>query len=188
MALEITKEMFAAAKTYMPLLSKIELSKIIAEKSVGRVNVARDNPMYEEIHKLFPLPSLESELYGMKIILTLNVILAYYFGIDIKTDEKGEISEAIYDSYAESHILNQIDRFKSDASLRNKAFDILSDIKEFKKMIDTEIYNLRMIRNDPLARLISGLSVSLTKENLEKIKSTLAQAQEAESSQEKEND
>lgn len=150
----ITNEMMKKAKTYMPLSEKEDLAKQIAELCLVPLKVTEE----EKKDSRLPISLLYGEDMANKSILVMNTLLGFYFDIDV---EDGEDPYKIYDHYAEHHILNQLERFKSDAELKNKAFDILSDFKEFKKMVDTEIFNLRTLKNDPLHRL-SDVLVMLT--------------------------
>lgn len=178
MAFVITKEMIEKANTYMPIEEKISLSKIIAEKCVDIIPQSRKNPISDRANKILSLPLPEGELPSLKSMLTLSVLLGFYLDIDIDTENKNAMTFASYDEYANSHPLNQLDRLKSNAEIRDKVYDLVADFKEFKKMVDTEIYNIRAYRNDPLVRLAATVGLYLTKENLVKLKDTLTQVTE----------
>lgn len=176
MAFVITKEMIEKANSYMPMEEKISLSKIIAEKCVDIIPQPRKNPVSDRANKILSLP--EGELPSLKSMLTLSVLLGFYLDIDIDAEGKNAMTFASYDEYAGSHPLNQLDRLKSNAEIRDKVYDLVADFKEFKKMVDTEIYNIRAYRNDPLVRLAATVGLYLTKENLAKLKDNLTQATE----------
>ncbi len=175
MAFVITKEMIEKANTYMPIEEKISLSKIIAEKCVDIIPQSHKNPVSDRANKMLSLPLPEGELPSLKSMLTLSVLLGFYLDIDIDTENKNAMTFASYDEYANSHPLNQLDRLKSNAELRDKVYDLVADFKEFKKMVDTEIYNIRTYRNDPLVRLAATVGLYLTKENLAKLKDNLSE-------------
>lgn len=175
MAFIITKEIIEKAKTYMPIEDKISLSKIIAEKCVDIIPQSRKNPISDRANKILSLPLPEGELSALKSMLTMSVLLGFYFNIDIDTQNKDAMTFASYDEYASSHPLNQLDRLKSNAEIRDKVYDLVADFKEFKKMVDIEIYNIRTYRNDPLIRLAATIGLYLTKENLNKLKDGLEQ-------------
>lgn len=159
MAFVITKEMIEKANTYMPIEEKISLSKIIAEKCVDIIPQSHKNPVSDRANKMLSLPLPEGELPSLKSMLTLSVLLGFYLDIDIDTENKNAMTFASYDEYANSHPLNQLDRLKSNAELRDKVYDLVADFKEFKKMVDTEIYNIRTYRNDPLVRLAATVGL-----------------------------
>lgn len=64
-----------------------------------------------------------------------------------------------HDYYAEDHLLNQIERFKSDPEVKDIVFDLMSDYKDFKKLVDTEIYNAKANTNDLIPRLSAAIAV-----------------------------
>ncbi len=86
--------------------------------------------------------------------MLLNVLLAHYF--DIKVEE---MNNEVYDFYMGNHLLNQLERFKTNATYKTKAFDILTDFKTIKRMVDVEIYNIKAKENDALERFMKGLSL-----------------------------
>lgn len=171
---ELTKEAMAKAKTYMPLREKETLAKQIAELSLDNI----DTKKLGVANELVALPQLKEENLARKSCLLLNTLLGFYFDIELDAEKDGA---ELYDEYAGGHLLNQIERFKTDAELKFKAFDILSDYKEFKKMVDIEIYNLKTVHNDGLTRLLRGLSLFATPELVEqmtaKLKDQLADLQ-----------
>lgn len=74
-----------------------------------------------------------------------------------------------YDYYAEDHLLNQIERFKSDPEVKDIVFDLMSDYKDFKKLVDTEIYNAKANANDPIPRLSAAIAVLTAPETISTI-------------------
>ena len=100
-----------------------------------------------------------------KQILLLRTLLGFYFDIEV-TPEADAYEQ--YDFYAGEHIYNQLERYKSTA-WKNKAFDILSDFKEFRKFVDTEIFNIRANWNDPVARFTAAVQILSTPENIKEL-------------------
>ena len=80
--------------------------------------------------------------------------------------EEAEDGYEQYDRYASGHLLNQIERFKGDRETKNAAFDLMEDFREYKKFVDTIIYNEKQNRNDPLQRFTATLEVMSTPENI----------------------
>ena len=195
----ITKEMVLKAVTYMPLQVKIELAEQYAELCLKDVDIAEQNEIGQSI---IALPHLKGEDLALKNIMLLHGLLTFYFGVempDLSTVNPYEM----YDYYAGAHLLNQIERFKADAETKDIVFDLLADYKEFKKIVDTELYNQKANVNDLVPRLAATIAVfnkpetvtqiveelkeigaSTTKE-LEKRKKALAEALEK---KEKENE
>ena len=115
---------------------------------------------------------MEEDL-ALKLCMLQNVLLSWYFDVEMNEDE---VSYEQYDYYSGGHLLNQIERFKSDKDLKNKAFDLTEDFREFRKMVDTIIYNHKMNVNDPLKRFDAMLTVFSTPENLKALMSELQKA------------
>lgn len=155
----ITKEKMRSAKDYMPLSVKCDLAQKIADHCVVEAGVAEKKKKTPE---LLVLPRLQEENSQLKNILLLNTLLGYYFDVDVeKTQSEYGFADSslLYDFFAGAHVLNQIERFKSDAELKNKAFDLLADYKDFRKIVETEIYNRKNRGNDALSRLDAALAI-----------------------------
>lgn len=157
----LTKEMMLGAETYMPLAEKTANARAIAEACVRPMETAEQN---KPADRLISLPMLCEEDYALKSILLLNALLGYYFDVDV--DENMDPFEA-YDFYAGGHILNQIERFKGDRETKDIAFDILEDFREFKKMVDTIIFNEKANANDPIGRLAASIEILSTPEAIQ---------------------
>ena len=152
----ITTEILDKAKTYMPLAEKIanamEISQIVftkpeeEENEKSHIEVALDTIGFRAVAR-------ESTI--AKHIHLLYHFLRFYLGVEF--DEEHPFD---YDVYAESHILNQLERFKANAEYRDKVFDLLYDYKEFKKIVEAEIYNEKCERNDFLRRFNDELSAN----------------------------
>lgn len=162
---ELTREHMEKAQTYMPLESKIELANFIANLCLRPMPIANAEIFKEdEVY----VPQLVEEDLAVKNIVMTSILLSHYFFIDMELNGEMEGSDAfaLYDKYAGGHLLNQIERFKSDKELKNKAFDIAEDWREFKKIVDTKIYNVKQNANDPLARMATLITLLGTPENL----------------------
>lgn len=156
---KVTKEMLKNAITYMPLSIKKDVSKQIAELCLVDIDTDEQNKIGES---LISLPHLKGEDLALKSILMLNTLIGFYFDQDLpETDENGEELDSFkkYDEYAGGHLLNQIERFKSDPEVKDIVFDLMSDYKEFKKMVDTELYNMKANANDPIPRFSAAVAV-----------------------------
>ena len=166
----ITDEIMAKAKTYMPLADKEDLAKQIADLCLVPMKTAEQNKIGE---KLLAMPYLRAEDMAQKQMLLLRTLLGFYFDVEVDPEENGYTQ---YDFYAGAHIYNQLERFKS-TEYKTKAFDILSDFKDFKKMVDTEIYNIRANWNDPIGRFTAAMQILSTPENLKTLGEELKKMQ-----------
>lgn len=158
---EITDEIMQNAIAYMPIEEKAAYAKTIAEQCVVAIPTAEQNV---EGEKLFALPYIKGENRELKALCLMNVLLSHYLNIEVATP----FNEEQYNYYASGSILNQIERYKSNFDLKNKAFDLLADYKEFRKFVDIEINNLIEVNNDTFARFIAAISVFSSPENITK--------------------
>ena len=163
----LKKEKLAKAKTYMPLADKIAIAKSVVENCMKDVPLAEQN---HEAEKLISMPLIRVEDSGTKMVLLQNVLLGYY--LDIELDPKEDIFKQ-YDYYAGGNLLNQIERFKSDIEIKDKVYDLLSDYKDFKKIVDAEIYNAKVNENDILGRLSASIQILSTPENIKTLSEEL---------------
>ena len=147
---ELTKEILKKSKTYMPLATKVQLSKEIAKQCLIVDKISTNT------NKFLSLPAIKNENYALKIVLLQNVLVGYY--LDIEINEKDNFYE-LYDYYASGNLISQLEGFKTDIEVKSIAFDLLNDYKNFKKMVDTEIYNSKNIENDLLNRVLRGLTL-----------------------------
>lgn len=159
---EITDEIMKNAIDYMPIEMKVDTAKTIAGQCVYSVPTAKQNEIGE---KVLALPNLKCEDRELKLMCLLNVLLEYYLQLELK--EPLDID--VFNYYAGGALLNQLERFKSNFELKNKAFDLLADYKELRKMVDMEINNLITVSNDTLGRLTATIALFTTPENLKKI-------------------
>ncbi len=169
----VTKEMMLGAVTYMPIKNKRDLSRQIASLCVEGKKTAEQNRAGES---LMAFPAMRGEDAALKSMLLLNTLLGFYFDIELpeKDGEGKDVdSYARHDYYAGGHILNQIERFKKDEMCRERAYELLSDYKEFRIMVDTEIANLKAVNNDGLARFTAACQIFSSPEVLRELMNEL---------------
>ncbi len=164
----LTKEQINQARTYMPIDEKMALSKVIAELCIEEKPVSSQN---KASHKILSLPYLRMENLKLKQVQMMWVLLTKY----LKMEVASPFTEVEYDEYAGSHIMNQLERFKSDFELKNLIFDMMSDYKEFEKLVNTEIYNLKCNNNDTVARFLATLEICSNPDNIKNLFDILKQ-------------
>nr|DAP33640.1 MAG TPA: hypothetical protein [Caudoviricetes sp.] len=162
----ITPEMMAKAKTYMPLQVKQTLSQDIAKMVV----VAVDYNDQDITPELMAVPPMMIERQDLKAVCLQRVFLSFYFDIDFTN--QGDDTES-FDYYGSSHYFNQLIRYKNNSSYKETAYNIEADFKEFKKFVETEVYNCKMVQSDSLVRLLKGISLFATPENVQKMQDAL---------------
>lgn len=148
---ELKKEHMERAKTYMPIAQKAINAELIARKCIKPIKPLNAK---DSVDGFLAIPSVVGEDNLLKEQMLLNVLLSHYFDIEIP-----KMDAHLYDKYMSKHLLNQLERFKTDNELKTKAFDILTDFKTIKKMVDIEIYNIKTKENDIAERILKGLSL-----------------------------
>ena len=169
---EITDEMINKATDYIPLINKIAIAKTVAEHCVQPVEISVQKIQSDET---LTLPEMYEDDTMAKQINLMYILLTEYLHVEVNDDFSAED----YDKYAKSHPMNQLERFKSGSiEVKNKVFDLLYDFKELKKLIDTEIYNLKSAHNDTLERFLAGITLLSNPENIQKMVTELQKVTE----------
>lgn len=185
MAIEITKEMIQAARTYMPLDIKQRLVESLSDFITDPVKVPQSD--------VIPLPPIYKENRALKNRFMMGVFCRYYLNMDFETDvvhllEDGKEVEvqkldyypttAAYDDLASSSIMNQMERLKkNDKNICNIIFDMLYDFKTFEQMLNAEIKDYLAQKNDILSRLVNALELQISTQNLSNLKQKLQDLQ-----------
>lgn len=176
MAKYLTEEDFLNANSYVEIAAKAAEARLYAQYCIDKIDIILDKdkddkevlpPMYQEN------PMMKS-LFGMQFLL-------YHYFKKLAPDENGEIilTAQEYDEWGEGSILNTIERFKMSKNLdvRNKAFDIASDYREFYRMLGTEIASALNAKNDLLSRIIEFFKASITPEAVSSVVNQLKELQ-----------
>lgn len=163
----IDEEMIKKATSYIPLATKKAIATALADACLVAVDKTTENIATET---QLPIPQLYREECGAKPLYLMYYFLTEYLHIKLSD----EFTEEEYDYYASSHIFNQLERFKTaDKEIKDKVFDILYDFKELKKMLDTEIFNLKESRNDGVERISASISLFSSPENVKQLNDLL---------------
>lgn len=157
----LTEEDIRSATSYIPLAKKTAMARAYAQDCLLQFDLQTGN---EEIDKVFPSRFQENPqkrmLYGMLVMLREYLH---------KVEEDEDLSTEQYDEWGKSSLFNQLDRFKSskDQEIRNKAYDLVDDYREFYRMLGTEINSLAEAKNDVLARFVQYVTLSQSPEALQ---------------------
>lgn len=156
---EITREILAAAKAFVPLEQKERFARIVAEKCC---DVATGRFSYDGSEIL--APEMRVENIGLRMRYMMGALYSIYLGVhfDPVKDTEWLMAQDDYNWAASTFPLNRLERFKSDAEVRDKVFDILRDYKELERMVSVEIGNVLTTNNDPVARALMALSMAAT--------------------------
>lgn len=159
----INEQMIKDATAYIPLLSKVAIATTIAQYCIQPVEMSIQKMQSDET---LTLPQMYEDDTTSKNLHLMYILLTEYLHVQVNDD----FSTDDYDKYAKFHPMNQLERFKSGSpEIKNKVFDLLYDFKELKKLIDTEIYNLKCARNDTLERFLAGVTLLSNPENVQKM-------------------
>lgn len=144
----LTKEIIENAKDYMPIERKHIWCRNVSTACVAAVT------MKSEGDASILLPDRYEENTMARTMAMASVLAQNYLGI---YGEDAVLQAADYDEIMGSHLVNQLERMKSDKDVRDKIFNILYDLGELRKMLNTEIYSRLGHLNDTLARALVAL-------------------------------
>lgn len=162
----ITKEIIEKANDYTPLQLKVEMVERIAQECVARVVMTKVGKNGEQE----PLPDrcqeqpLFTNLYLMGVLASKYLFIPYDGEYDAKEDNPyyGLMMPLnIYDQFAASHVINQLEKLKGDKECRDKVFNILYDYGQFRRMLYDEIHRIVEHRNDVVWRMLAALEVDV---------------------------
>ena len=152
----LTKEIIQKANDYIPIERKHIWVRNVAAAVVVPVTVKSGD-------SAVVLPDRHEENTMARTMAMASVLAQNYLGV---YSEETVLQAADYDEIMSSHLVNQLERMKSDKELRDKIFNILYDYSELKKMLNTEIYSRLGHLNDTLARALVALQ-SVSPEGME---------------------
>lgn len=162
----ISEADFKEAATYIPIMDKAAFVQHAAGACIDRVEITVDG----DTEGTSQIPPFYKDSVERKSRYMMGALVKLYLKKEFEPvgDDEWLMSADDYDRWAGGHILNQIERMKSVPSLRNASFDILQDYKILEKMLNTEVYNMIQVMNDPVTRLISTMQMQTTPEAMQK--------------------
>lgn len=173
----ITAEQMAAVTTYIPLRAKTEWVALVADKCFDALHITTTGTDEE-----LPLPAMYKENSETKSRYLMGVFVKLYLHGSWEVGE-GEDQWLLpideYDKWAGGHIFSQIEKFKADKELRDICFNLLADYKDLERRLNTEIHGLMQAMNDPAARQMAAMQLSMTPEAMEKAIEELNTAKDA---------
>lgn len=168
---KISEEKLLAARTYMPLGKKMEFVSRAAAECLDRVSIRlKDGSVIEHT----------KEATDRKSRWLMGALAEYYLKTAFEPVEGTDylMAQDDYDRWAGGHIFNQLERFKSSAKTRDRAFDLLWDYRDLEKRLNTEIYNLLQAMNDPIVKLGEKLAQMATPEAVQEAAKELTDLKE----------
>ena len=172
--MESIEKIMQEAEAYVLISKKAEFVHYCAERCFDKLNITAASGN----DTLSAMPPMWKENPELKARYMMGGLLKLYLKQEAQTDENDEwlLTEQEYDRWAAAHILNQIERMKSNASLRDKCFDLLQDYKTLEKMLNTEVYGLIRVMNDSVSRIIAQIQASTTPESMKNAMTQLEQS------------
>lgn len=173
----ITAEQMARVNTYLPLRAKYEWIELVAENCMNKVQM--DASLGDISIDLPPMYKENTELksrYLMGVFVKLYLRGSWEVGED---EDEWLMPIDEYDKWAGGHIFAQIEKFKADKELRDICFNLLNDYKDLEWRLKTEIRDMMTIMNDPAARQMASMQMSMTPEAMDKAIKELNEAQDA---------
>lgn len=171
MAKILTEEDFLNAESYIPLAIKAAEARASAQSCIEPIQIKVKDEM---------LPPVFEENPMMKSLFGLQFLLNHYFK-KLKPNENDEIilTTKEYDEWGEGSIFNTIERMKMSKNIevRNKAFDIAADYREYYRMLGSEIASLLVAKNDLLSRFYEFFASSITPDSFANLMKQLQEAQ-----------
>ena len=160
---KITETMIEKANKYVPIIQKVEFVEYASERAFDRVEIGIGGEKRDP-----SIPPYFKDNVQRKNRYLLGAFLKLYLGVEYTPveDDKWILSADDYDRYAGSHIFNQMERMKGSTKTRDFAYDILADYRMIEKMLNTEIYNMLQVMNDPVTRFVSVLSKKSSPETM----------------------
>lgn len=142
------------AKSYVSLAEKAEFIETNAGKCIEKCEIKVDGETFA--------PAMYKENVAKKQEIMMGALISLYL--------QEEYTNGDYDQWAQSHILNQIERAKGKGGeTKDLCFDLLSDYKELGKMLNSEIYGMISCMNDTVSRMMATMAQSATPETMQKL-------------------
>lgn len=161
----ITPEMLEKASDYIPLLERQEMLESIARVCVVKVKMEVKLTGSTET---VSMPERYQEHRIMTKMCLMGVLALKYLHVDYDGDDRSlHMPANIYDQWAGSHVLNQIEKLKSDKTVGEKAFRILKDYRDFCNDLYREIDILLGHQNDVVYRLMDAMNASIRQTAME---------------------
>jgi hypothetical protein len=158
-AINITEQDILNAAAYIDIGVKEEFTRAVAFACLEPVEVQNDG---ESLPTMF---RENKKIKAQYLMGTLAILLQKPFEPQkLKSGEElsGCMSEADYNLWASSHVMNQLERLKKgkQGEVVNKLFDLLYDYKAIEMMLTGAIKDELEVRNDPFNRAMQFFSNS----------------------------
>lgn len=155
----ITTEILEKSKDYIPLLERQSLLESIAQKCISKVKM--DVRLSGE-REMVSMPERYQENRVMTKMCLMGVLALKYLQMEYDgSDHELQMPANLYDHWASSHIINQIEKMRSDKTVGEKAYRLLRDYREFCSDLYREIETLLGHHNDVVYRVMDAMNASV---------------------------
>lgn len=172
----LSEEDILGAETYLPILNKTAIARVAAPACIQRMRLGvplggtEADVEGKEDAFCIPVPDLYREDTLTRTLTSAFVLLYFYLkrpditaGYD---PNRGMLlSASDYDRYP--NLLTQIERMKAaakDREVRDRAYALLADYKDFEKRLGAEIFSLLSAQNDVCVRLTNMMTQQMDPE------------------------
>lgn len=171
----ITREELLNANTYVPFMDKFRFVNETSEKCFDTLNITATS---DKESKAMPPVYRTGEFAKSRYLMCAFAKL--YLKDNVGTIDGDDWLMAVdeYDKYAGGHVFEQINKFKSDAELRDICFNLLNDYKDLCRKFESAVNGLLNAMNDPVSRAVAYLSTVTTPENIQESMSELEKVKE----------
>lgn len=162
----LTEQTILNANDYIPLLEKQKMAETIAQKCVTAVKMtmAGNDGNKHALPNRFQEVQFLTSLYLMGIFAKLYLKIPYEGDNDTREDNPYyglQMPANIYDRFAGSHVMNQLEHLKADKACRDKVFNILYDYRKLQRMLNAEIEIVLAHQNDVVWRLMASMELNV---------------------------
>lgn len=151
---ELVKTDILNANTYLPIKEKAAIAQLCAGDCLTEFEVTGE----------FAMPPLYAPDTTKKNRVMMGIFMYRYLNMPYTDETKLMLDPETYDAWAGSHVLNQLERMKSDPEMRNRVFDLIADYKATEKALSVAISSLCELRNDPCSRMLSTILAAIKPE------------------------
>lgn len=174
----ITPEMVEGARCYVPYAEKKLFLDDVAPRCFEALEISASADSGDSA-----LPPMYKENCFAKQRYLAAALIRLYFGMELELEDadgqKWLISLDQFDAWQASQAMNQLERMKGKVApeLRDKIFDLISDYRDLEKKLNTEVFGLLQVMNDPVSRILASLRQTVTPDMLKEAVSQLAETQ-----------
>lgn len=173
-------ERLKKADVYIPLARKVAIVRVLAPGCIEKVDMRLEG----DKAGVQPMPPRwqESQL-GKRLVMSYILAGLYLHQIDVQGlyQEKPtfDFTARQYDIF--SQLFSQLEAFKRDrdpeSEVKSIAASILSDYRDFEKLLNAEIFNLLQAKNDTCTRMVEMFMAQTSPEAIQNATEALKQVQ-----------